>query len=134
MREKKILLAICACSLLAGGCSSNQTADPKSSGQADATQTAQVQPTEARDHDDPSTEHKAQASKITEQEALDTALKDAEVKESDLTLKRIEKDFEDGREIYDIEFYTADKEYDYEISVSDGSIIKSEVEKNDDGF
>lgn len=69
---------------------------------------------------------------ITEQRALDIALKHAGVKKSELTSKRIKKDYENGIEVYDVEFYVGEKEYDYEISISDGKILKSDFEIDDD--
>ncbi len=39
---------------------------------------------------------------------------------------KAELDYEDGVQVYDIEFYSGNVEYDYEISVADGSIISAD--------
>ncbi|WP_066716705.1 PepSY domain-containing protein [Clostridium sp. Marseille-P299] len=65
---------------------------------------------------------------ITEDEAMAIALKDAGINEADATSLRIKLDTDDGVKEYEIEFYTADKEYDYEINASTGNIISKDVE------
>lgn len=41
------------------------------------------------------------------------------------------EDRDDGRKIYEIRFDVAEKEYDYEILASDGSVISSDIETNE---
>ncbi len=65
---------------------------------------------------------------ITRDEALSAALAHAGLTKSDVT--NIEVELDDGKH-YDVEFETAQFEYEYEISL-DGKVIKSEKEKNDD--
>lgn len=65
---------------------------------------------------------------ITEDEAMAIALKDAGINEADATSLRIKLDTDDGVKEYEIEFYTADKEYDYEINASTGKIVNKDVE------
>ena len=60
--------------------------------------------------------------------ALETALKDAGVSESDATRLKVSEDREDGKKIYEIRFDVAEKEYDYEIQASDGKILQADVE------
>ena len=135
MRNKNVLIVLCACSLLIGGCGTKQASESDSTKQPDPAQTEQAQPEKTPDNTANSAEpaetaenttqpddgtadasYKTSADKsskisgISEQEALDIALKHADVKESDMTSKRIKK------------------EYDYEISVSDGKIIKHDFE------
>lgn len=64
--------------------------------------------------------------------ALETALNDAGVSESDTTRLKVSEDRDDGRKVYEIRFDVAEKEYDYEIQASDGAIISSDVDTNDD--
>ena len=52
--------------------------------------------------------------------ALEVALGDAGVNESDATRLRVSEDRDDGRKVYEIRFDVEDKEYDYEIQASDG--------------
>lgn len=64
------------------------------------------------------------AAEITKEQAQQKALENAGVKESQVAFIRAELDWEDGRKVYDVEFFTEDyKEYDYEISAADGSIL-----------
>lgn len=65
---------------------------------------------------------------ISEKEALTLVLEHANLTEQEITLVKIEKDYDDGAYTYEIDFYTNDNEYEYEVSL-DGSIVKSEVEK-----
>ena len=43
-------------------------------------------------------------------------------------IMRFERDYDDGRWEYEVEFYSGNTEYDYEIQASDGSILSSETE------
>ena len=63
--------------------------------------------------------------------ALEAALNDAGVNESDTTRLKVSEDRDDGRKIYEIRFDVAEKEYDYEILASDGSVISSDIETNE---
>lgn len=63
--------------------------------------------------------------------ALEAALNDAGVSESDTTRLKVSEDRDDGRKIYEIRFDVAEKEYDYEVLASDGSIVSSDIEKNE---
>lgn len=65
---------------------------------------------------------------ITLDEAKAIALKDAGINAEDATFTKEKLDRDDGRNVYDIEFYTDDKEYDYEISAQSGKITESEVD------
>ena len=59
---------------------------------------------------------------ITEEEAAQIAKEHAQV--TDCTLLPVQLDRDDGRQVYDVEFYTADgKEYDYEIDAATGEVL-----------
>lgn len=68
------------------------------------------------------------SSDIGRDAALEVALGDAGVSESDATRLRVSEDRDDGRKVYEIRFDVADKEYDYEIQASNGAIISSDIE------
>ena len=72
------------------------------------------------------------ASAVSEEQARSTALADAGVTEEEITGIRVKKDHEDGRQVYDVEFYSGNKEYDYEIDASTGSILSSDFDIDDD--
>ena len=63
------------------------------------------------------------SSGITEDEAKTIALQDAGVSASDAVFVRVERDRDDGRSVYDLEFYAGNTEYDYEISAETGEIL-----------
>ena len=59
---------------------------------------------------------------ITEEEAANIAKEHAQV--TDCTLLPVQLDRDDGRQVYDVEFFTADgKEYDYEIDAATGEVL-----------
>lgn len=70
----------------------------------------------------------AAAAETTEAEAKEIALKDAGLAESDVIFDRVEKGTEQGASVYEIEFRTSAKEYDYDIAVADGEIVKESWE------
>ena len=62
-------------------------------------------------------------------EAKAAALKDAGLSESDVTFKKTELDHSHGTQVYDIEFYTSDTKYDYEIDASNGTVLEKNIEQ-----
>ncbi len=62
-------------------------------------------------------------------EAKAAALKDAGLSESDVTFKKTELDNSHGTQVYDIEFYTSDTKYDYEIDASNGTVLEKNIEQ-----
>ncbi|MBQ2812632.1 MAG: PepSY domain-containing protein [Clostridia bacterium] len=67
--------------------------------------------------------------KLTAEVAKQFALKKAGVKESDVKKLRVEKDYDDGRTEYSVEFTYNGNEYEYEINGDTGTIIDFDVEK-----
>ena len=66
----------------------------------------------------------AAATAVTEEQARETALSHAGLTADQVTFVRSELDRDDGRLMYDVEFYTSDyKEYDYEIDAATGEIL-----------
>ena len=65
-----------------------------------------------------------QAAAVTEEQARETALSHSGLTADQVTFVRSELDRDDGRLMYDVEFYTSDyKEYDYEIDAATGEIL-----------
>ena len=63
------------------------------------------------------------------EEAADTAFKDAGVKKDDVIICKQGTDFENGREVYVVEFLQEGKtKYEYEIAAADGAIVFREQE------
>lgn len=62
-------------------------------------------------------------------EAVAAALKDAGLSESDVSFKKTELDRDHGRQVYDIEFYSDDTEYEYEIDASNGTVLEKSMQQ-----
>ena len=61
---------------------------------------------------------------LTADQAKDKALAHAGLKADQVTFVKSKLDWDDGRQVYDVEFYTSDyKEYDYEIDASTGEVV-----------
>ena len=66
---------------------------------------------------------------ITEDQAREIALADAARTAEEVTFLKTKLDRDDGRLVYDVEFYTADyTEYDYEIDAADGTVLSSDFD------
>ncbi|MDO4553391.1 MAG: PepSY domain-containing protein [Bacillota bacterium] len=64
------------------------------------------------------------SSMITAEDAKAKALAHAGLTTADVTFVKSKLDYDDGRQTYDVEFYTADyKEYDYEIDPYTGDVL-----------
>lgn len=80
-------------------------------------------------HSSPSTE--APVAEITEAEAKAIALSHAGFTEADVSGLRVERDYDDGRLEYKVEFRVGNTEYEYEILAADGSILDFEKDHED---
>ena len=76
-------------------------------------------------------EKKETAVELTAEKAKAIALKHAGLKESEVTHLKAEKDRDDGRIKYDVEFQKGRMEYDYEIDAETGKILKADKEYDD---
>jgi len=83
------------------------------------------------DDDKPKTEPTAPAEEIGigREKALSIAIEHAGVKASDASFSSVKADRDDGRNVYEIEFFVANVEYDYEIDATTGEVLKSESDK-----
>ena len=93
---------------------------------ADGNSSTQIRE-EAGDQSAAGGERTTQSQGISPDEAKAAALKDAGLSEADVTFKKTELDHDKGMQVYDIEFYTSDTEYDYEINASDGAVLEKSV-------
>ncbi len=108
-----------------------QTAPPAS--QTPATQPpATAKPTPAPATQPPATQAprptQPSNSFIGSDAAKQAALADAGVSAGDARFTKVRMDYEDGVPVYEVEFYTATHEYDYEIHAQNGSVFHKEVE------
>ena len=72
---------------------------------------------------------KAQTGTVDEAAAQKIALEHAGVKAADATIIKSKLDYEDGHQVYDIEWYAGGAKYDYEIATDTGEIISSAYEE-----
>ena len=66
----------------------------------------------------------AAAESTTADYAVSIALSDAGLSEDEVTIEDVEKGTEQGASVYEIEFWTDVKDYEYDIAVADGEIVK----------
>ncbi len=69
-----------------------------------------------------------QAEQIDMDTAKTIALADAGLNAADVTFTKQELDWDDGKAEYEVEFYTAEKEYEYEIDAFTGLIVDRSME------
>lgn len=70
-----------------------------------------------------------QTKDISRQEAIEIALRHAGTTENQVTGLRTEYEVDDGVGHYDVRFLLDGKEYDYEISASNGKVLSFDVDK-----
>ena len=63
---------------------------------------------------------------ITEEEAVERALKHVGLKKSDVNYVQSHPDWEHGRHVYEIKFYQGGFEYEFDIDAKSGKILKFE--------
>ena len=64
--------------------------------------------------------------KISADKAKKIALGDAKLAEKDVTFVKVELELEDNRLVYDVEFYSGNIEYDYDIDAVSGAIVSAD--------
>lgn len=117
---KKYLLGATVCLVLALGitaCSGNGNNDAKS------TSSNSPSPTD--------TTSQTTDDLITEDQAREIALAHAGIAAEDATFINLQLDYDDGRKIYEVEFYSGDTEYNYEIDAQTGEIISFDYDIED---
>lgn len=76
----------------------------------------------------PNTNTNTSTGAVDEAKAQEIALAHAGVKAADATITKSKLDYDDGRQIYEIEWYANGAKYDYEIAVATGEIVNSGYE------
>ena len=76
----------------------------------------------------PSTNTNTSTGAVDEAKAQEIALTHAGVKAADATITKSKLDYDDGRQVYEIEWYANGAKYDYEIAVATGEIVNSGYE------
>ena len=70
----------------------------------------------------------ASTNAIDEAKAQEIALAHAGVSAADATITKSKLDYDDGRQVYEIEWYANGAKYDYEVAVATGEIVNSGYE------
>jgi uncharacterized membrane protein YkoI len=76
----------------------------------------------------------APATVITEEDAKNIALTDAKVSEADIDAINVYLEYDDGYQIFNVEFYANGLEFDYEINAVDGYILDRDSEIDNDFY
>lgn len=76
----------------------------------------------------PSTNTNTSTGAVDEAKAQEIALAHAGVKAADATITKSKLDYDDGRQVYELEWYANGAKYDYEIAVATGKIVNSGYE------
>ena len=105
-----------------------ETADPAASAPAQTSGSASAQ---AQTSAAAPAQNATGTGTVDEAAAQKIALEHAGVKAADATITKSKLDYEDGRQVYDIEWYAGGAKYDYEIAADTGEIISSHMKKND---
>lgn len=69
---------------------------------------------------------------IGREKAKEIALKEAGVAESEVTWIEVERDEDDGRLEYNVEFHVGNKEYEYEVDAKTGQVFERDIDVEDD--
>ena len=76
----------------------------------------------------PNTNTNTSTGAVDEAKAQEIALAHAGVKAADATITKSKLDYDDGRQVYELEWYANSAKYDYEIAVATGEIVHSGYE------
>ncbi len=110
-----------------------QQSTPAQTQQSAPAQAQQSAPAQAQQSASVQTQQSApaQAQQISIDTAKATAVNHAGFQTADVTFSKAKLDHEDGRTIYEIEFFNNHVEYEYEIDAITGSVLKSDSDYDD---
>ena len=75
----------------------------------------------------------SQGQEVTEEQAKQSAFTHAGVTQENVTACTVRLDVEDGVPVYEIDFWTADREYEYDVRRDNGEILKFSSELHNNG-
>ena len=119
-----IVLALALALTVLAGCQTSLSAP-----QPPAESPANVVPLDAPVEPLPPATPAQAATKLTADQALEIALKDAALTKEQIHDLDVELDNDGGAVHYDVDFEVNDKDYDYEIDAESGNILKKDVPK-----
>ena len=130
MKQKWIFTgAAFALAMTLTGCRDNAAASISQPSSQEQNAQASAAPTTAQTSASVPAQTETGTGTVDEAAAQKIALEHAGVKAADATIIRSKLDYEDGRQVYDIEWYAGGAKYDYEISADTGEIISSAYEE-----
>lgn len=136
MRKIIILLSIALIAAASAGCA-DAMADAKPASNIESLSTAVSVKSEQAQSDAAQKVQKAESAAtnagaadtiISQDEAVNIALSHAGVASSETSMLHVKLDYDDGIQVYEIEFYVGNTEYDYEIKAADGTICSYDME------
>ena len=65
---------------------------------------------------------------ITSDQALRIAMEHAGVAQKDISFPEVKKDFDDGKQIYEVEFHVGLTEYSYDIDAATGAVLDFDID------
>lgn len=71
---------------------------------------------------------------IGREKAKEIALQQAGVTEAEVTWIEVERDYDDGRLEYNVEFRVGNKEYEYEVDAKTGQVFERDIDVEDDDW
>ena len=95
------------------------------------TPTAETTAAPAADNGVSQAQNNTSGDDIGEAKAREIALEHAGLAEADVTFVKVRLDRDDGRLDYDVDFYSGNTEYDYEIDAATGEIVSFDSEIDD---
>lgn len=146
MRKKIAVYLIGTCMLLtlAAGCGKDEAPVQPSTGNTAGTTVTPTTPSGAAQADNaasdgtnaaqsaqnqaPAQSQPASQGNITAEQAKEIALKRAGVSEKDTISLVVKPEIEDGVSIFEVDIYTPDKDFEYEILTADGSIYEEDID------
>lgn len=125
MKRIKFIAMIAVLSIGLVGCGNAETKNnaTNSNIEQSSTQSNSVNNNTTNNSANQSTNNVNNSTNISVEKAKEIALNHAGLSSNQVTFVRTERDFDNGIEKYEVEFYNDGMEYDYEINASNGEII-----------
>lgn len=123
--KKKNLAILLALTLTASALTACAASGPQSSAQSQTAQAAETSGAQT------ASQSAQTGTSLSADDAKSIALEHAGVTQDALIAVKITEDRDDGMELYDVDFYTADRDYEYEIAKTSGQIMSIDTKIKD---